>query len=345
MSAGVEDAMNAMNHGSHRDTLFVEETEVLSHEAFPGDQYLLRLWSPECARRAQPGQFVHLTCDPALPLRRPLSLMRVNPRESWIEILYKAVGEGTRLLARRKPGDRISSIGPIGQPFQVHPERPRPLLIGGGVGMPPMVFLADRLRQTPGMPSGMPSGAAPGSAPGEVLGTVPGSAPGAAPSTAPGTAPGRVTAWSPLVILGSEVPFPFRAQPSQFIVPGLPPAVIAAMPLLDDWGIPSRLASLQGYPGCFQGYVTDLARSWLQTLDAAALAEVEVFACGPHPMLAAVAALARDFDLPCQVSLEEFMACGVGGCAGCVVEVKTPEGPAMKRVCVDGPVFDARMVF
>jgi dihydroorotate dehydrogenase electron transfer subunit len=62
-------------------------------------------------------------------------------------------------------------------------------------------------------------------------------------------------------------------------------------------------------------------------------------------MLAAVATLARDFDLPCQVSLEEFMACGVGGCAGCVVEVRTPEGPAMKRVCVDGPVFDAMAVF
>lgn len=290
-----------MSAASHRDTLFVEETEVLSHEAFAGDQYLMRLWSPECAQRARPGQFVHLTCDPALPLRRPLSLMRVNPRESWIEILYKAVGEGTRLLARRKPGDRISSIGPIGNPFQVHADRPRPLLIGGGVGMPPMVFLADSLRGSPGC--------------------------------------------KPFVILGSEVPFPFPAQPSQFLVPGLPPGVIAAMPLLDDWGIPSRLASLQGYPGCFQGYVTDLARAWLQGLDAEALAEVEVFACGPHPMLAAVAALARDFDLPCQVSLEEFMACGVGGCAGCVVEVKTPQGPAMKRVCVDGPVFDARMVF
>lgn len=301
MNGDVEDAMRAMNHGSHRDTLFVEETEVLSQEGFAGDQYLMRLWSPECARRARPGQFVHLTCDPALPLRRPISLMRVNPRESWIEILYKAVGEGTRLLARRQPGDRISSIGPIGNPFQVHADRPRPLLIGGGVGMPPMVFLAERLR-------GMGS-------------------------------------CKPFVILGSEVPFPFLAQPSQFLVPGLPPGVIAAMPLLDDWGIPSRLASLQGYPGCFQGYVTDLARAWLQGLDVRALAEVEVFACGPHPMLAAVAILARDFDLPCQVSLEEFMACGVGGCAGCVVEVRTPEGPAMKRVCVDGPVFDAMAVF
>jgi dihydroorotate dehydrogenase electron transfer subunit len=62
-------------------------------------------------------------------------------------------------------------------------------------------------------------------------------------------------------------------------------------------------------------------------------------------MLEAVAKLAKEFDLPCQVSLEEFMACAVGGCAGCVVEVKTEQGPAMKRVCVDGPVFDAYSVF
>jgi dihydroorotate dehydrogenase electron transfer subunit len=62
-------------------------------------------------------------------------------------------------------------------------------------------------------------------------------------------------------------------------------------------------------------------------------------------MLRAVAALAREFNLPCQVSLEEYMACAVGGCAGCVVEVQTAAGPAMKRVCVDGPVFDAHTVF
>lgn len=290
-----------MSETSHRGTLFLEETEVLAQEAHPGEQYLMRLWAPECAQFARPGQFVHLRCDPTLPLRRPISILRVNARESWIEILYKAVGEGTRLLAQKRPGDVISSIGPIGNPFQVHAERPRPLLIGGGVGMPPMIFLADALRREP--------------------------------------------AFKPLVILGSEVPFPFQARPSQFLVPGLSADVIAAMPLLDDWGIPSRLASLQGYAGCFQGFVTDLARSWLGVLDTSALAEVEVFACGPHPMLAAVAALAREFSLPCQVSLEEFMACGVGGCAGCVVEVKTPEGPAMKRVCVDGPVFNALDIF
>lgn len=290
-----------MSDPAERGTIFLEEGEVLAHQAFEADQYVLRLWAPECARHARPGTFVHLRCDPLLALRRPLSIMRADPAQSWVELLYKAVGEGTRLLARKTPGERISVLGPIGRPFQVHPQRPRALLIGGGVGIPPMIFLADVLRYDPLL--------------------------------------------RPFAILGSEVPFPFKARPSQHLVSGLPAGAIAAMPLLDDWGIPSRLASLQGWPGCFEGYVTDLARAWLDGLDEAARAQVEIFACGPHPMLEAVAALARDFALPCQVSLEEFMACAVGGCAGCTVEVRTPDGPAMKRVCVDGPVFDAYQVF
>ena len=72
--------------------------------------------------------------------------------------------------------------------------------------------------------------------------------------------------------------------------------------------------------------------------------QTQIFACGPTPMLKAVAAQARRYELPCQVSLEEFMACAVGGCAGCVVEISTPQGPAMRRVCVDGPVFDAATI-
>lgn len=61
-------------------------------------------------------------------------------------------------------------------------------------------------------------------------------------------------------------------------------------------------------------------------------------------MLKAVQALAAEYQLPCQVSLEEYMACAVGGCAGCVVQIETEQGPAMKRVCVDGPVFEASTV-
>jgi len=285
---------------ARRDTLFVEDALILSHERHPGKQYVLRVSAPRCALHARPGSFAHIQCAPTLPLRRPLSIMRTEPAQGWIEFLYKDVGSGTHALSSRKTGETINLIGPVGTPFTPDRARPRVLMMGGGVGIPPMIFMADSLRAD--------------------------------------------RHWRPLVLMGSEVPFPFSARPSRIIVPGIEDGVIAAMPLLDDWGIPSRLASLQGYPGCYQGYITDLARGWLETLTDRERTEVGVYACGPHLMLKATARLAREFDLPCQVSLEEFMACAVGGCAGCTVRITTPEGPAMKRVCVDGPVFDASLI-
>ena len=62
-------------------------------------------------------------------------------------------------------------------------------------------------------------------------------------------------------------------------------------------------------------------------------------------MLEAAAKLARNHKLDCQLSLEEFMACAIGGCAGCTVRVSTNKQIAMKRVCVDGPVFDAKAIY
>jgi dihydroorotate dehydrogenase electron transfer subunit len=149
----------------------------------------------------------------------------------------------------------------------------------------------------------------------------------------------------PLVMMGSEVPFPFELAESKLPVPGIGKTATHAVVLLEQWGVPSRLASNAGLAGAHRGYLTDLARDALAAMPAVALAETQVFACGPTPMLKAVAKLAREFDLPCQVALEEYMACGVGGCAGCTVLLQTPDGPAMKRVCVDGPVFDARQVY
>jgi dihydroorotate dehydrogenase electron transfer subunit len=288
---------------SHRGTIFVEDAEVLTHEQFEGSQFILKLHAPQCAAAATPGSFVHLSCDASLPMRRPLSIMRADASRGSIEVLYKVVGGGLDLLAKKRAGDRVSSLGPIGHGFVPHPQKPRTLLVGGGVGIPPMVFLAERLREQAHVD------------------------------------------WKPLVLMGSEVPFPFRARPSTILVEGMPEATIACMPMLDEWGIPSRLASLAGYPGCYEGYVTNLAAAWLSSLDKKTLNEVEMFACGPTVMLKAAAAVARRFNIPCQVSLEEFMACAVGGCAGCGVRVETSSGPAMKRVCVDGPVFDAAAVF
>ena len=297
----------ARQHGTvdrpHRGTVFVEDATLLSQQQFAGQQFVIRLQAPQCAGAATPGSFAHLTCDPDRPMRRPLSIMRVDARAGWIEMLYKIVGPGLAALAKQPVGATVSVMGPIGRGFVASPAHPRALLIGGGVGIPPMVFLAETLRAR------------------------------------------RDAPWQPLVLMGSEIEFPFRARPSRILLPGVPPETIACMPLLDDWGVASRLATLQGFAGCYAGYVTDLAAHWLGSLDATTLAEVEVFACGPTPMLQATARVARRFGVPCQVSLEEFMACAIGGCAGCAVPVVTPAGLAMKRVCVDGPVFDANAVF
>ncbi len=207
----------------NRGTIFVEDGEVLSVDAFPGEQFVMRVRAPKCAAAAEPGSFVHVRCDETLPMRRPLSIMRAG--DDWIEVLYKTVGHGLHLLSRKIPGESVSVLGPIGQPFRIIPERPNTVLIGGGVGIPPMIFVADRLRHAR-------DGA------------------------------------QPLAILGSEIPFPFDLIPSRLETPWLDADTNSTMPLLESWGVPARLATLAGYRGCFDGYVTDLAEQWLKTLSA-----------------------------------------------------------------------------
>jgi dihydroorotate dehydrogenase electron transfer subunit len=285
----------------NRGSVFLEDATILAHEAFAGQQFILRVEASRAARLATPGSFAHVACDPSVPLRRPLSIMRADAENGWLEFLYKPRGPGLAKLATRRAGESLSVLAPIGHGFTPGPARPRLLALGGGVGIPPMIFLADRLRDQAGR---------------ELL-----------------------------VLMGSEVPFPFELIESRLAVPGVGRAATHAVALLEQWGVPSRLASNAGLEGAHRGYVTDLARDWLGAMTPAVRAETQVVACGPTPMLKAVAKLAREFDLPCQVSLEEFMACGIGGCAGCNVRVETADGPAMKRVCVDGPVFDARAVY
>ena len=289
-----EAADGAASGHPHRGTIALEEAEVLRHEHHRAGQHVLRLLSPAVAARAAPGSFVHLRCGPALAMRRPMSVMRAEPVRGWFEVLFKEVGAGTRRLGQRGPGERVSVLGPIGRGFAPSPTRPHRLLIGGGVGIPPILFLAERL-----------------------------------------------AASRPIVLAGSEVPFPFDLRPSVLSEPGLP-AAGAGLGCLEDLAIPSRTASRAGLPGCHGGLVTDLARAWLEARSSGA--GVELFACGPAPMLRAVARLGMEFGVPSRIALEEYMACGTGGCAGCTVLVRGPGGPAMKRVCVDGPVFDGASV-
>ena len=284
-----------------RNTLYVEQANLISHKAYQGKQYHMMLKAPETSANAKPGHFVHIQCNESIFMRRPMSIMRSDSKNKMIEILYKVHGAGTDALSNKRIGDKIDLIGPIGQPFKMKGYKKRPLLIGGGVGIPPMIFLAEHIKNT-------------------------------------------TKNLNPLVLMGSEIPFPFKNQPSKIIINEIPPDITASMTLLEDWKIASRLTSLKDYAGCFGGHVTELADIWLEKLDPDQREEVEIFSCGPTLMLKAISKLAKKYNLSCQVSLEEYMACAVGGCAGCTVLIKTENGNEMKRVCVDGPVFEAKNV-
>lgn len=284
----------------HRGRIFMEDAQVLEHDRFEAAQHRLTLHAPRVAAAALPGTFVHVQCDAGLPMRRPMSIMRAERERGRVELLFKEAGTGTRLLAGKGEGARLSLLGPIGNHFEALPGRTRPLLIGGGVGMPPVLFLARHWHE-------------------------------AHPEL------------EPFVLLGSEVPFPFEGYlPAP--APGVPQRARTGMRALGQLGISSRLASGAGLEGCYPGHVTDLARDWLARLPPEERERVAIYACGPLPMLRAATDLAAEHSLPAQVCLEEYMACAVGGCAGCAVRIRDPAGPAMKRVCVDGPVFDAHRV-
>ncbi|MFM7148256.1 MAG: hypothetical protein ACKO23_00270 [Gemmataceae bacterium] len=104
---------------------------------------------------------------------------------------------------------------------------------------------------------------------------------------------------------------------------------------LDDFaaaGVEVKLSTDDGSAG-YRGYVTDLLRK-----DGP---PDLLYGCGPEPMLHALTRLAKEWNVRCEVSLETPMACGVGICFSCVSKVKTEQGWDYRRVCVDGPVFDA----
>ncbi|WP_167632120.1 dihydroorotate dehydrogenase electron transfer subunit [Mariprofundus ferrooxydans] len=279
-------------------TIFEEQARVLAHVTHPGDQYIMRLHAPKTAARAKPGQFVHLRVSPERPLRRPISIMLADPEHGTIDLLYKAIGEGTQLLTERKAGDLIPMLGPIGVPFDLSDHTKRYVLIGGGVGIPPMIFAADQLQ-------------------------------------------GKADC---ILFAGSEVEFPFALKPSTTLLPGINGNAILTIRSLEERSIPSRLASNAGLYGCYEGHVPNLARDYLQALRPDERARCALLSCGPHPMLHAVAKLGRELEIPTFLSLEEHMACGIGGCAGCVVKTLEEGQQKYRRVCVDGPVFAAELL-
>jgi len=246
----------------HRDC------EILASQQISDMTYAITVDAGEIALSAQPGQFIHILCGDAGYLRRPISIC--DAAGSQLKIVFDAVGEGTRWLSRKKSG-YLDIMGPLGKGFDLSGRNI--LLVGGGIGAPPLLFAAKR-----------------------AIGIVTG-------------------------ILG------FRCRERAI--------------LLKDFQAYCQRVYLTTNDGSLgaEGLVTDPLERCLE-----AGGYDGVLACGPRAMLRPVAELAAGYGVPCQVSLEERMGCGVGACLVCACKIKTGDGGRYAHVCKDGPVFRAEEV-
>jgi dihydroorotate dehydrogenase electron transfer subunit len=118
---------------------------VVANERAGEGLLMMRVRAPEAAREARAGQFLHVRCaspggyDPLL--RRPISIYRAVADELWL--YYDVVGRGTAFMASLREGDRLDCLGPLGQPFRVPPTARHLLMVGGGIGLAPLVALTE----------------------------------------------------------------------------------------------------------------------------------------------------------------------------------------------------------
>jgi dihydroorotate dehydrogenase electron transfer subunit len=236
-------------------------TEVVARAEY--GPYVVLTVSDPGGPAPDPGQFYMLTAaerwsggeDERPYLSRAFSVMRA--REGELEFLLEDVGPGTRRLAELGEGDELLVLGPLGKGFLPPRQGRQPILVGGGVGIAPLVIWGDALG-------------------------------------------------GPLTLLG------FRDAAHAQGAALIPHA---------------RVATDDGSYG-HAGFVTELLRD--------EIGGAEVYACGPPPMLDAVAAICADAGVPGQLAMEAGMACGYGACFGCVV----PTRRGFVRLCVDGPVIE-----
>ena len=235
--------------------------------------HVISFTSAAMSRSISAGQFLNLRvedgCEPLL--RRPFSAYRIE--KSSIEIIFHVVGRGTAALRRKKQGDVLDVLGPLGAPFRTaDPGYDTGVLIGGGLGVAPLPLLASTLKG-----------------------------------------------------LGKKVVTFLGAR--------------SGAQLVTDHLEDPHTATDDGSTG-FRGNVVDLASTVLHNDP---VKRPKIFACGPMPMLKAVAAYARTANIPCEVSLEGPMGCGIGICQGCPVELAGPER-MYALMCKDGPVFNIRSI-
>lgn len=245
-----------------------QNMEIISINEIAKDSIEMILKNQFISKNAKAGQFLHISVD-GHTLRRPISIADVDSNQDTITILFKKLGSGTKTLADSKKGDMLDVLGPIGNGFDLELEEGTTvLLMGGGIGVPPMHYLGKTLSKR------------------------------------------NINIISVLGFQSKEHVFyedKFQEFGETFIV-------------TNDGSYGKK------------GFVTDVLDS-IGDFDC-------YYACGPLPMLQAITK-----NLPNKqgsISLEERMGCGVGACFACVIPTKTEKG--YKKICSDGPVFDAQEV-
>ncbi len=297
-----------------------ESLSVLENVPTAPGHYRLRLASKRIAKLAQPGQFVQITvadggnCDPLLP--RPFSFLEIG--NGWFDLLYQVVGRGTQILSKKKKGDTLTVLGPLGQGWRLPSKSSTTtthVLVGGGVGIPPLHHWAQELLKQK-----------------------------------------KASAKNIHVFLGGRNKDLLHCE-KQFTKLGIKPVVatedgskghkgFVTTPLseyLESVSAPSPAwcAAAQTVRG---GRRENSPRA-LHPAAAVAAARIQIYTCGPTPMLKAVSAVAAQYAAACQVSVEEPMPCGFGVCLGCAIKVKDDcGGHRFALSCTEGPVFDAPQV-
>lgn len=247
----------------------LEETPILLQQRLDARTYLLRLKVPKIAQQVQPGQFVHIKCS--MPgeelLRHPFGVAAVDTAQGTLDIIYRVVGRFTNMLSMLTPADRLSILGPLGHGFDL--SAGRVLLVGGGTGLAPLLFLASCLKSSK-----------------------------------------------------TEVLMGGRTESELFWQDLFRPFAQHIFITTDDGSLGTRGTVMALLPSLLaQGYD-------------------RVYVCGPSPMMKAVAYECEAHNIACQVSLERYMACGMGACLSCTCQGREKR----LKVCTDGPVFWSKEV-
>lgn len=256
---------------------YEEIVTVLSQRSLGNDIYDLVLQTKDIARAAKAGQFVSVySNDKSKLLPRPISLCGIDREKGTLRLVYRVTGQGTGTeeFSRLKEGDTVKLLGPLGNGFTVESGK-RAFLIGGGIGVPPMLQLAKEMK-----------------AAGENL----------------------------QVVMGYRNADTF---------------------LLDEFEAVAEtfVATEDGSLGT-KGNVIDAIKNKKLNADV-------IYACGPTPMLRALKNYAEENNMVCYISMEERMACGIGACLACVCKSRDKDAHSNvnnKRICKEGPVFNAKEV-